>query len=94
MISPTIKGDGMSNQSHNYLNRRHFLKLAGGATAGVLVLGACAPVPSGGNDTAPAESASSEPASGGTLRVAYSGSPAILDPALSTSNEDCAIKSG
>lgn len=74
------------------MNRRRFLQAAG-AGAGLLALAACG----GGTgpatgDTAPdagsAPVAAGEPQRGGTLRVAFPGTPGQLDPAQNFTNED------
>jgi peptide/nickel transport system substrate-binding protein len=69
------------------MTRRDFLKVAGAAT-GLLVLDACAPsAPTPAPGVAPA----AEVRRGGTLRVAFPGTPGQLDPALYTTSEDYAI---
>lgn len=71
------------------MNRRRFLQSAG-MSAGLLVLAACG----GGGDEpaadapASAPAAAGEPQRGGTLRVAFPGTPGQLDPAQLFTNED------
>ena len=81
----------MSEAKNFLLNRRDFLTLTGSS----LLLAACgqqaepAPVEEGPLEEAPVEEAPGEEAAGGgTLRVAFSSTPAELDPALYTNNEE------
>lgn len=69
------------------ITRRDFLKLTGAAT-GLLVLEACAP---SAPTQAPAVAPTSEVRRGGTLRIAFPGTPGQLDPALYTTQEDYTI---
>ncbi|MEX1020469.1 MAG: ABC transporter substrate-binding protein [Litorilinea sp.] len=89
---------GMFGTRGTTMNRRRFLQSAG-LSAGLLALAACggngsngggtpsAAVPAGETPgTAPA--AAGEPQMGGTLRVAFPGTPGQLDPAQIFTNED------
>lgn len=76
------------------MNRRRFLQSAG-LSAGLLALAACGDAPATQPDTgaAPAPGAdvsipAGEPQYGGTLRVAFPGTPGQLDPAQIFTNED------
>ncbi|MEZ4735998.1 MAG: ABC transporter substrate-binding protein [Caldilineaceae bacterium] len=68
-------------------NRRQFLLLAGSATL-LLGVGACVTKTAPDAATSAAAPPVSEPQRGGSLRIAFSGSSSLLDPAIAFSYED------
>lgn len=74
------------NRWNSTINRRNFLQSVG-ATAGFLALQGCAGAASPGASPA-GDMAPGEPRHGGTIRIAYSGPPGRLDPALVVGSEE------